>query len=167
MRHRKLTVKLGRTSSQREALFASLVSNLILAKRVKTTLAKARAAKRLADKMVTVGKKGSLAARRQALSFLKLEAAVAELFGAVAPAMKDRAGGYTRVVKLGQRMSDSSEMCILEWVDFVPKAKKAKKEEAEAPKDGKAAKEEKKADKPEKPAKKPAARKAKKDEEKK
>ena len=164
MRHRKLTVKLGRTSSQREALFANMVSNLILAKRITTTLAKARATKRLADKMVTVGKKNNLAARRHALSLLKQEGAVAELFGAVAPAMKDRQGGYTRMVKLGKRMSDSSEMCILEWVDFVPKAKKAKKEAVEAPKDGKAAKEEKKADKP---AKKPAAKKAKKDEEKK
>jgi large subunit ribosomal protein L17 len=165
MRHRHLTVKLGRTSSQREALFASMVSNLILAKRIQTTLAKARATKRLADKMVTVGKKDTLAARRQALSFLKLEAAVTELFGAVAPAMKDRQGGYTRVIKLGKRMSDSSEMCILEWVDFVPKAKKAKKEETEAPKD---AKDEKKTDKKaEKPAKKTVAKKAKKDEEKK
>lgn len=161
MRHRKLTVKLGRTSSQREALFASLVSNLILAKRVKTTLPKARAAKRLADRMVTVGKKGTLAARRQALSFLKQEAAVAELFGAVAPAMKDRAGGYTRVIKLGKRMSDSSEMCILEWVDFVPKAKKARPEKEEAPA---GAKEDQKA---EKPSRKPAAKKAKKDNEKK
>ena len=159
MRHRKNTVKLGRTSSQREALFASLVSNLILAKRVKTTLPKARAAKRMADKLVTVGKQGTLAARRRALSLLKQEPAVAELFAAVAPAMKDRAGGYTRVVKLGRRMSDSSEMCILEWVDFVPKAPKAKKEKtAEAPKAEKKA---------EKPAKKPAAKKAKKDEEKK
>ena len=163
MRHRKTTVKLGRKSTQRAALFSSLVSNLILAKRIKTTLPKARAAKRMADKMVTVGKKGTLAARRQALSFLKLDAAVAELFAAVAPAMKDRAGGYTRVIKLGKRQSDSSEMCILEWVDFVPKAKKAKKEKTEeAPKDEKKA--EKKA---EKPAKKPAAKKAKKDEEKK
>ena len=163
MRHRKLTVKLGRTSSQREALFANMVSNLILAKRITTTLAKARATKRLAEKMVTVGKKGTLAARRQALSALKLDAAVAELFGAVAPAMKDRAGGYTRVIKLGKRQSDSSEMCILEWVDFVPKAKKAKAEKTEeAPKGEKKA--EKKA---EKPAKKPAAKKAKKDEEKK
>ena len=163
MRHRKLTVKLGRTSSQREALFANMVSNLILAKRIKTTLAKGRATKRLADKMVTVGKKNNLAARRHALSLLKQEGAVAELFGAVAPAMKDRQGGYTRMVKLGKRMSDSSEMCILEWVDFVPKAKKAKTEKTEeAPKDEKKA--EKKA---EKPAKKPAAKKAKKDEEKK
>ena len=151
MRHRKNTVKLGRTSSQREALFSSLVSNLILAKRITTTLPKARAVKRMADKIVTVGKKGTLAARRQALSFLKLDAAVAELFGAVAPAMKDRAGGYTRVVKLGKRQSDSSEMCILEWVDFVPKAPKARKEKAEeAPKAEKPAK----AAKKEKPAKK-------------
>ena len=159
MRHRKNTVKLGRTSSQREALFASLVSNLILAKRVKTMLPKARAAKRMADKLVTVGKQGTLAARRRALSLLKQDKAVAELFAAVAPAMKDRAGGYTRVLKLGKRISDSSEMCILEWVDFVPKAKVAKAEKAEA-----APKAEKKA---EKPAKKPAAKKAKKDEEKK
>ena len=166
MRHRNLTVKLGRTSSQREALFANMVSNLILAKRIKTTLAKARATKRLADKIVTVGKKGTLAARRHALSLLKQEAAVAELFGAVAPAMKDRQGGYTRVLKLGKRISDSSEMCLLEWVDFVPKAKKAKKEEAAAPKDEPKA-EKKAAAKAEKPAKKPAAKKAKKDEEKK
>ena len=154
MRHRKNTVKLGRTSAQRAALFASLVSNLILAKRVKTTLPKARAAKRLADKMVTVGKQGTLAARRQALSFLKLEAAVAELFGAVAPAMKDRAGGYTRVIKLGKRMSDSSEMCLIEWVDFVPKAPKAKAEKAAAaPKGGKPAEQPVKAEKPAKKAK--------------
>ena len=153
MRHRKNTVKLGRTSSQREALFSSLVSNLILAKRITTTLPKARAAKRMADKMVTVGKQGTLAARRRALSLLKQEKAVAELFAAVAPAMKDRAGGYTRVLKLGKRISDSSEMCILEWVDFVPKAKVAKTEKPEAE------------PKAEKPAKKPAAKKAKKDEE--
>ena len=137
MRHRKLTVKLGRTSSQREALFANMVSNLILAKRITTTIAKGRATKRLADKMVTVGKKDTLAARRQALSSLKQEKAVAELFAAVAPAMKDRQGGYTRLIKLGKRMSDSSEMCILEWVDFVPKAKKVKKAAAEAPKGAK------------------------------
>ena len=172
MRHRHLTVKLGRTSSQREALFANMVSNLILAKRIKTTLAKARATKRLADKIVTVGKKDSLAARRHAFSLLKQEAAVIELFGAVAPAMKDRAGGYTRIVKLGKRMSDSSEMCILEWVDFVPKAKKAKKEKDATPAGTDEKKADKKADKPgkkagDKPSKKPAAKKAKKDEEKK
>ncbi len=130
MRHRKNTVKLGRPTAARQALIASLVSNLILNKRITTTLAKARAAKRQADKMVTLGKKDTLAARRQAISALRDEKAVQELFAAVAPAMKDRAGGYTRVVKLGKRLSDSSEMCILEWVDFVPKApKKAEKKD--------------------------------------
>ena len=164
MRHRKNTVKLGRDTEQRSALFASLVCNLILAKRITTTLAKARATKRLAEKMVTVGKKGTLAARRQALSFLRLEKAVTELFGAVAPAMKDRAGGYTRVIKLGKRMSDSSEMCLLEWVDFVPKAPKAKAEKAEEPPQGEK-KPEKKADKKaEKKADEKPAKKAKKDE---
>ena len=157
MRHRKNTVKLGRTSSQREALFASLVSNLILAKRIQTTLPKARAARRMADKMVTFGKKGTVAARRHVQSLLKQEPAVAELFASVAPAMKDRAGGYTRIVKLGKRMSDSSEMCILEWVDFVPKAKKAKKEKVEAAP---------KADKKDKKSAEPPAKKAKKDEKK-
>ncbi len=126
MRHRKNTVKLGRTTAQRTALMASLVSNLILAKRIKTTLPKARAAKRLADKMVTLGKKATLAARRQALATLRLEKAVQELFGPVTRAMADRKGGYTRIIKLGKRMSDSSEMCLLEWVDFVPPEAKAK-----------------------------------------
>ncbi len=131
MRHRKNTVKLGRNSAQREALLSSLVGNLILSKRITTTLPKARAAKRMADKMVTIAKKETLAARRHALSLLKRPEAVAELFGAVMPAMRERAGGYTRVVKLGKRMSDSSEMCILEWVDFVPQPKKKKKEKSE------------------------------------
>ena len=137
MRHRKLTVKLGRTSTQREALFASLVSNLILAKRVTTTLPKARYARRMADKMVTIGKKQTLAARRHAMSLLKKEDAVAELFKTVAPAMKDRMGGYTRIIKLGKRMADSSEMCILEFVDYVPSAPAPKK--AESKDDAKAA----------------------------
>ena len=137
MRHRKLTVKLGRTSTQREALFASLVSNLILAKRVTTTLPKARYARRMADKMVTIGKKQTLAARRHAMSLLKKEDAVAELFKTVAPAMKDRMGGYTRIIKLGKRMADSSEMCILEFVDYVPSAPADKK--APAKDDAKAA----------------------------
>lgn len=130
MRHRKNTVKLGRPIAARRALAASLVSNLILNKRITTTLPKARVAKRKADKMVTLGKKGTLAARRQAIAALRNEKAVQELFANVAPAMQDRAGGYTRVIKLGKRMSDSSEMSILEWVDFVPQPpKKSDKKE--------------------------------------
>jgi large subunit ribosomal protein L17 len=134
MRHMKNTVKLGRTTAQREALFAALLSNLILRKRVRTTLPKARAAKRLADRLVTTARKNTLAAKRQVLARIKNESAMQELFGPVATAMAGRAGGYTRIVKLGKRMSDSSEMCYLEWVDYVPAApkKKAKKDEGEA-----------------------------------
>ncbi len=119
MRHRKKTVKLGRTSAHRNELLANLVCALIDNKRIKTTLPKARAARSLAEKMVTLGKKGTLAARRQAISTLKQEGSVKELFESVAPTFAERAGGYTRIIKLGRRISDSSEMVFLEWVDAV------------------------------------------------
>ena len=119
MRHRKRTVKLGRTSAHRNELLASLVCALIDNKRIKTTLPKARAARSLAEKMVTLGKKGSLANRRQAISTLKQADSVKELFDSIAPSFADRAGGYTRIVKLGRRISDSSEMVLLEWVDSI------------------------------------------------
>ena len=119
MRHRKKTVKLGRTSAHRNELLANLVCALIDNKRIKTTLPKARAARSLAEKMVTLGKKGTLATRRQAIATLKNEASVKELFDAVAPAFASRAGGYTRIIKLGRRISDSSEMVLLEWVDSI------------------------------------------------
>jgi large subunit ribosomal protein L17 len=119
MRHRKKTVKLGRTSAHRNELLANLVCALIDNKRIKTTLPKARAARSLAEKMVTLGKKGTLAARRQAIATLKNEKSVKELFENVAPAFADRNGGYTRIIKLGRRISDSSEMVLLEWVDAV------------------------------------------------
>ena len=117
MRHRKKTIKLGRTSSHRNELLANLVCALIDNKRIKTTLPKARAARSLAEKMVTLGKKGTLAHRRQAISTLKQTDSVKELFDSIAPTFADRAGGYTRIVKLGRRISDSSEMVLLEWVD--------------------------------------------------
>ncbi len=119
MRHRKKTVKLGRTSAHRNELLANLVCALIDNKRIKTTLPKAKAARGLAEKMVTLGKKGTLAARRQAISTLKQEGSVKELFEAVAPSCSARNGGYTRIVKLGRRISDSSEMVLLEWVDSI------------------------------------------------
>lgn len=119
MRHRKKTVKLGRTSAHRNELLANLVCALIDSKRIKTTLPKARAARSLAEKMVTLGKKGTLTSRRQAISILKQTDSVKELFDNIAPAFSERAGGYTRIVKLGRRMSDSSEMVLLEWVDSV------------------------------------------------
>ena len=119
MRHRKRTVKLGRTSAHRNELLANLVCALIDNKRIKTTLPKAKAARSLAEKMVTLGKKGTLASRRQAISTLKQVDSVKELFDNVAPAFADRSGGYTRIIKLGRRISDSSEMVLLEWVDSI------------------------------------------------
>jgi large subunit ribosomal protein L17 len=119
MRHRKKTIKLGRTGAHRDELLANLVCALIDTKRIKTTLPKAKAARSLAEKMVTLGKKGTLAARREAISTLRQPDSVKELFERIAPAFADRAGGYTRIVKLGQRMSDSAEMVVLEWVDTI------------------------------------------------
>ena len=119
MRHRKRTVKLGRTGAHRNELLANLVCALIDHKRIKTTGPKAKAARSLAEKMVTLGKKGTLSARRQAVATLKQEKSVKELFDNVAPTFAERAGGYTRIVKLGRRISDSSEMVLLEWVDAV------------------------------------------------
>lgn len=137
MRHRKKTIKLGRTSAHRDALLASLVCNLIESKRIVTTVPKAKAARSLAEKMVTLGKKGDLAARRRAISALRRSDRVSTLFSAVAPAFKDRQGGYTRIMRLGRRSSDSSEMAILEWVNFVPQPPKPKKDDKA--KDAKAA----------------------------
>jgi large subunit ribosomal protein L17 len=116
MRHRKKTVKLGRTSSHRNELLANLVCGLITHGRIKTTKAKAKAARSLAEKMITLGKKGTLAARRQAIATLKQEEAVRALFEK-AGSYAGRNGGYTRILKLGRRISDSSEMVLLEWVE--------------------------------------------------
>lgn len=129
MRHRKLTVKLGREASHRDALMASLVCNLIERKRITTTLPKAKAARRLAERMVTLGKKGDLSARRRAISILHRPERVGVLFSAVAPAFKDRKGGYTRILKLGRRGGDGAEMALLEWVNYVPEPPKPKKTE--------------------------------------
>ena len=132
MRHRKKTVKLGRTSAHRNELLANLVCGLIEHRRIKTTFAKAKAARSLAEKMVTLGKKGSLAARRQAIATLKQEGLVRVLFDEIAPGFESRAGGYTRILKLGRRMSDSSEMVLLEWVEGSEKSDNTEQVEAAA-----------------------------------
>ncbi len=126
MRHRKKTIKLGRTSEHREALLSGLVCNLVKARRITTTLPKAKAARSLAERMVTLAKRNTLHSRRRAVATLRQVDAVDTLFTAIGPAMQDRAGGYTRIMKLGKRASDSSEMAILEWVDFVPQPPKKK-----------------------------------------
>lgn len=119
MRHRKKTIKLGRSSSHREAMLANMVCSLINEKRITTTLPKARAVRPLAEKMVTLGKRGDLHSRRLAISRLKSKNAVHTLFASIAPAFSEREGGYTRILKLGTRPSDASEMAILEWVDVI------------------------------------------------
>jgi large subunit ribosomal protein L17 len=118
MRHLKRTAKLGRTGTHRNAMLANLVCSLIKHKRVTTSLAKAKAARSVAEKMVTLGKHGTLHDRRLAVARLHQEDAVKILFTEIAPAQKDRRGGYTRIVKLGQRQGDAGQRAILEWVDL-------------------------------------------------
>ena len=117
MRHQKKVVKLGRTAEHRKALLANQVCSLIEHQRIKTTLAKAKAVRPLAEKMVTLGKNGSLHARRTALAVLRQKNAVKKLFEDIAPRSADRKGGYTRIIKLGVRKSDAAKVALLEWVD--------------------------------------------------
>ena len=119
MRHLKRTAKLGRTSEHRNAMLANLVCSLITHRRVTTTLAKAKAARSVAEKMVTLGKKGTVHHRRLAAARLHQEDAARILFKEIAPAFKDRNGGYTRIVKMNQRNGDSAQRAILEWVDEI------------------------------------------------
>jgi len=117
MRHQKKTIKLGRTAEHRKALLANQVCSLIEHQRIRTTLAKAKAVRPLAEKMVTLGKKGSIHARRTAFAVLRQKDAVKKLFDEIAPRTADRSGGYTRIVKLGLRKSDAAPVAYLEWVD--------------------------------------------------
>ena len=131
MKHGRKVPKLQRDAAHRKALLANLVCSLVEHRRIRTTLAKAKAVRPLAEKMVTLGKRGDLHARRLAVAALRQKAIVTKLFEEIATASKDRAGGYTRITKLGQRRSDSAPMAFIEWVDaFVPSAPKA--EEADA-----------------------------------
>lgn len=143
MRHQNKTVKLGRSQAHRDALLANQVCSLIIHQRIRTTLAKAKATRPLAEKMVTLGKKGTLHARRTAIAVLHQQDAVKKLFEEIAPRSASRAGGYTRIIKLGARKSDSAPMAVLEWVDTAvvepvaepapdakPKAAKAEKKPA-------------------------------------
>src|SRR3979411_1151286 len=139
MRHQKKTVRLGRKAEHRKALLANQVCSLIEHQRVKTTLAKAKAVRPLAEKMVTLGKNGSIHARRTAFSALRHKDAVKKLFDEIAPRSTERNGGYTRIVRLGQRKSDSASMAFIEWVDAAvvveekpTEEKKAKRKEPEA-----------------------------------
>ena len=118
MRHLKRTAKLGRTGEHRNAMLANLVCSLIKHKRVITTLAKAKAARSVAEKMVTLCKSGTIHHRRLAVARLHQEEAVKILVTEIVPAQKERRGGYTRIVKLGQRQGDAGQEAILEWVEL-------------------------------------------------
>jgi large subunit ribosomal protein L17 len=120
VRHHRNGKKLGRDASHRKALYSNLAGALIEHGRIKTTEAKAKAVKPLAEEMITLGRRGDLHARRQALSFLRSQEVVHQLFADVAPRFADRPGGYTRIVKLGPRYGDSAQMVYLELVDYVP-----------------------------------------------
>jgi large subunit ribosomal protein L17 len=168
MRHQKKTVKLGRKEGHRKSMIANLVVSLIEHSRIKTTLAKAKAIKPLAEKVVTIGKKNTLHARRTAKAVLRQDDAVKKLFSDVAPRAANRKGGYTRIIKLGQRLSDAAPMCFIEWVDApvlvetaTPEAAKAKKAAAKPKAEAKAEPAaESAATEEAKPAKKPRAKKA-------
>ncbi len=120
MRHQRAGKKLGRDSAHRKALYANLAGALIEHGRIRTTEAKAKAVKPMAEKMITLGRRGDIHARRQAIAFLRSQDIVHKLFSEVAPRFADRPGGYSRIVKIGTRQGDAAEMVYLELVDHTP-----------------------------------------------
>ena len=122
MRNQRAGRKLGRDSAHRKALYANLTASLIEHGRIKTTVAKAKEVRPVAEEMITLGRRGDVPARRQALKFLRSQDVVHKLFSEVGPRFSDRPGGYSRIVKLGPRQGDAAEMAYLELVDYVPGA---------------------------------------------
>ena len=117
MRHRKGPRKLGRSSSHRQALLRNMVTSLLDHERIQTTDAKAKELRRIAERMITLGKRGDLHARRQALSVIRSKDVTAKLFDELADRYRERPGGYTRVMKLGQRNGDAAPMSLIELLD--------------------------------------------------
>jgi large subunit ribosomal protein L17 len=134
MRHRNAGFKLGRNTSHRRALLRNLVTSILIEDRVETTLAKAKAVRPHVEKMITLGKKGDLHSRRQALSFLQTREAVSRLFDTVAPRYTDRQGGYLRIVRTGFRVGDGGEKAFLELLgaETVLEEKRQKRAEEKA-----------------------------------
>jgi len=142
MRHHVDGRKLGRSPTHRKAMMANLVKSLVRYERVETTLARAKELRRDAEKIVTLGKRGTLHARRQAFATLRDDALTRKVFGDLADRFRERPGGYTRIVKTGRRHGDDAEMAMIEYLpadaELKPKAKKAKpkaKKKVEEPKD--------------------------------
>jgi large subunit ribosomal protein L17 len=132
MRHRKGGFKLGRNTSHRRALLRNLVTSIILNDKVHTTITKARAARPIVEKMITLGKNGSVHARRQALAYMMTPESVDRLFATVAPRYGDRTGGYTRVIRTGVRKGDSSEMAFIELLGAEQELSEKAQKRAEA-----------------------------------
>src|SRR5512145_15962 len=126
MYHGKAGRKLGRTSSHREAMFRNMVTSIIKHESIRTTDTVAKEVRKLADKMITLGKKGDLHARRQALSIVRDKDMVGKLFGELTERFRNRAGGYTRIVKVGYRFGDNAPVSILEYLPDEKKKEKAK-----------------------------------------
>ena len=126
MRHRKQGRKLNRTASHRKAMFANMAASVIEHEQIVTTLPKAKEIRRVVDKLITLGKRGGLHARRQAISKLRDEEQAKKLFDVLGPRYKDRNGGYTRVLKAGHRYGDNAPMAVIELVDRDMDAKGAK-----------------------------------------
>ena len=120
MRHRKAGRKLGRDAAQRKALYANLAAALIEHGRIKTTEAKAKEVRPIVEEMITLGKRGDVAAHRHAVAFLRSKPVAHRLFAEIAPRFAERPGGYTRIVKIGPRQGDAARMVYLELVDYVP-----------------------------------------------
>jgi large subunit ribosomal protein L17 len=136
MRHRKIRGKLGRTASHRDAMFRNQVTSLLDYEMIETTDAKAKVLRRVADRMITLGKRGTLHARRRALAVIRDRDVAAKVFDVLAPRYAKRPGGYTRVLKVRQRVGDAAPMSIVELVDRqvgAPPAKAAKPEKAAKP----------------------------------
>jgi large subunit ribosomal protein L17 len=133
MRHLVSGSKLGKNPAHRRAVLRNLVTNLIEKERIHTTLRRAKATRPLAERMITLGKRDSLHARRQAASFLQTPEAAKKLFADLAPRFADRPGGYTRIIRVGWRIGDGAELAILEFLgsELKKKEKKAKKEKPE------------------------------------
>jgi len=132
MRHGKSGRRLGRTTSHREAMFRNLVTSFLNHEKITTTDAKAKEIRSVAEKMITLGKRGDLHSLRQAASYIREKSVVTKLFSTIAPRYKDRPGGYTRIVKLGIRQGDAAPVSLIELVEEEMKPQKVRKQPVKA-----------------------------------
>jgi len=126
MRHRKAGRKLGRNASHRDAMFRNMVTSLLDQERIVTTVPKAKEARRVAEQMITLGKRGDLHARRQAMAYIRSKSIVAKLFDQLSTQYSERHGGYTRIIRTGTRLGDAAPMAILELVDYQEQVEEVK-----------------------------------------